>query len=225
MGLEGPAWQTPRYHRGEGAALLEASAEPGPRGRGREAARQPLRARAALAPPGSRSRTSSAQELVIGGWLPEKERATGSARCSSATSTSRDSSATPAASGTGWDAKERARLERLLAPLARERLAVRGQARAARRALCRAAPRGRDRVHGVDQRRGCCAIPRTRGWSTIEAGARSCWRTRQARASRRSRRRRRRCSTAPRRRASLRPGRKAGARTRSRWRSRAARCG
>ena len=48
MGLEGPSWQTPRYHRGEGAALLEASAAPGAGGRRGEAARQPLRARAAL---------------------------------------------------------------------------------------------------------------------------------------------------------------------------------
>ena len=42
--LEGPAWRTPAYHRGEGSALLEATRAAGHRGRDRQAARLPLRA-------------------------------------------------------------------------------------------------------------------------------------------------------------------------------------
>ena len=45
--LEGPSWQTPSHHRGEGKALLAPHRGARPRGAGRQAARQPLPARAA----------------------------------------------------------------------------------------------------------------------------------------------------------------------------------
>ena len=74
MKLEGAAWQTPRYHRGQGAALLEASARQGLEG----VVAKRLDSRYA---PGQRSsswikvKNKQRQVLVIGGWLPEKERA------------------------------------------------------------------------------------------------------------------------------------------------------
>ena len=50
--LDGPHWQTPSHHRGEGEALLRLTEDAGPRGPGRQAARQPLPARAAQLAPG-----------------------------------------------------------------------------------------------------------------------------------------------------------------------------
>ena len=59
--LEGPAWRAPAYHRGEGSALLAATKRARDRGRGRQAARLPLRARPAQRRAGSRSRTSASR--------------------------------------------------------------------------------------------------------------------------------------------------------------------
>ena len=76
LGLEGPSWQTPAYHRGEGAALLAASRERGLEGIVAKRLASPYRA-------GKRGRdwlkvkNVRSQELVIGGWLPGKGRREG----------------------------------------------------------------------------------------------------------------------------------------------------
>jgi bifunctional non-homologous end joining protein LigD len=76
LGLEGEAWQTPSYHRGDGAALLALSRERGLEG--------VIAKRLASAyAPGRRSRdwlkikNTRSQEVVIGGWLPGKGRREG----------------------------------------------------------------------------------------------------------------------------------------------------
>jgi bifunctional non-homologous end joining protein LigD len=69
LGLNGESWQTPRYHRGDGAALLEATREQGLEG----VVAKRLESRYL---PGRRSRAwlkvknVTEQDLVIGGWLP-----------------------------------------------------------------------------------------------------------------------------------------------------------
>jgi bifunctional non-homologous end joining protein LigD len=76
LGLDGDAWQTPAYHRGDGAALLAASRE-----RGLEGIVAKRLGSAYI--PGRRSRdwlkvkNVRAQEVVIGGWLPGKGRREG----------------------------------------------------------------------------------------------------------------------------------------------------
>jgi bifunctional non-homologous end joining protein LigD len=74
--LEGPAWQTPAYHRGDGAKLLAASRDQGLEG----IVAKRLGSRYQ---PGRRSRdwlkvkNVRSQEVVIGGWLPGKGRREG----------------------------------------------------------------------------------------------------------------------------------------------------
>ena len=74
--LDGGSWQTPAYHRGDGAAMLEAS-----RVRGLEGVI--AKRLASTYSPGRRSRdwlkvkNSRSQEVVIGGWLPGKGRREG----------------------------------------------------------------------------------------------------------------------------------------------------
>jgi bifunctional non-homologous end joining protein LigD len=69
LGLEGPSWQTPSHHRGEGKALLRLTRERGLEG----LVAKRLDSRYL---PGRRSRAwlkvknIRSQELVIGGWLP-----------------------------------------------------------------------------------------------------------------------------------------------------------
>jgi bifunctional non-homologous end joining protein LigD len=69
--LSGPAWRTPRYHRGDGAALLEASREQGLEG----IVAKRLDSRYE---PGKRSgawrkvKNQLSQEFVVGGWIPGK---------------------------------------------------------------------------------------------------------------------------------------------------------
>jgi bifunctional non-homologous end joining protein LigD len=76
LGLEGPYWQTPAYHRGDGARLLEASKQRGLEG----VIAKRLDSRYV---PGRRSRdwlkvkNVRGQEVVIGGWLPGKGRREG----------------------------------------------------------------------------------------------------------------------------------------------------
>lgn len=76
LGLSGPHWQTPAYHRGEGAALLELTAERGLEG----LVAKRLDSRYL---PGRRSRAwlkiknTLSQELVVGGWLPGHGRRAG----------------------------------------------------------------------------------------------------------------------------------------------------
>jgi bifunctional non-homologous end joining protein LigD len=76
LGLEGPSWQTPAYHRGDGAGLLAASREQGLEG-------IIAKRLGSTYQPGRRSRdwlkvkNVRSQEVVIGGWLPGKGRREG----------------------------------------------------------------------------------------------------------------------------------------------------
>jgi bifunctional non-homologous end joining protein LigD len=75
-GFDGEAWQTPAYHRGDGAALQRASREQGLEGIIAKRLDSPYR-------PGKRGRewlkvkNHREQEVVIGGWLPGKGRREG----------------------------------------------------------------------------------------------------------------------------------------------------
>ena len=126
MGLEGPAWQTPRYHRGQGAALLDASAQQGLEG----VVAKRLDSRYAA---GQRSsswikvKNKQRTKLVIGGWLPEKDRPDRLGALLVGYYDPEDRFRFAGRAGTGWDAKERARLERLLKDLARERSPFEGK--------------------------------------------------------------------------------------------------
>ena len=74
--LDGESWQTPAYHRGEGAALVEATSKQGLEGVVAKRLASPYR-------PGKRGRdwlkvkNHRSQELVIGGWVPGKGRREG----------------------------------------------------------------------------------------------------------------------------------------------------
>ena len=74
--LNGASWQTPAFHRGEGAAMLEVSKAQGLEGIVAKRLSSPYR-------PGKRSRdwlkvkNFRGQEVVIGGWLPGKGRRDG----------------------------------------------------------------------------------------------------------------------------------------------------
>src|ERR671930_240439 len=76
LDLDGPHWQTPSYHRGEGKALLELTKQR--RLEGLVAKRLDSRYL-----PGRRTRAwlkvknTRSQELVIGGWLPGQGRRAG----------------------------------------------------------------------------------------------------------------------------------------------------
>ena len=76
LGLDGESWQTPAYHRGDGAAMLELSRTQGLEGIVAKRLASPYR-------PGKRSRdwlkvkNFRGQEVVIGGWLPGKGRRDG----------------------------------------------------------------------------------------------------------------------------------------------------
>jgi len=126
MKLEGESWQTPRYHRGQGAALLDASARQGLEG----VVAKLLDSRYA---PGQRSsswikvKNKRRQALVIGGWLPEKERADRLGALLVGYFDEEGKFRYGGRVGTGWDAKERARLERLLAPVERGRSPFEGK--------------------------------------------------------------------------------------------------
>ena len=73
LDLNGPAWLTPEYHAGSGAALLAASRERGLEGIVAKRLRSPYE-------PGRRStswikvKNTRRQEIVIGGWLPGQGR-------------------------------------------------------------------------------------------------------------------------------------------------------
>ena len=220
LGLEGPRWQTPRYHRGEGAALLEASADQGLEG----VVAKRLDSRYA---PGQRSlawikvKNKQRAELVIGGWLPEKERADRLGALLVGYFDARGHFRYAGRVGTGWDAKERARLERLLAPLARERSPFEGK-RGPRGARY-VEPRLVAEIEFTEWTNdGMLRHPSYKGLVDRGAGV-GVVRTggRQDEPSRR----RRPCSTAVRQRRSLGPRRKVGARSGRGGRSRAARCG
>ena len=71
--LQGPAWQVPAHHRGEGGELLQASAAQGLEGIVAKRLSSPYE-------PGRRStswlkiKNAMRQELVVGGWLPGEGR-------------------------------------------------------------------------------------------------------------------------------------------------------
>ena len=117
MGLEGPAWQVPRYHRGHGSALLAASAEQGLEG-------VVAKRLDSTYSPGQRSgawikvKNKQRQELVIGGWLPEKDRPDRLGALLVGYHDDPGALRYAGRVGTGWDAKERAKLERELAGVA-----------------------------------------------------------------------------------------------------------
>jgi bifunctional non-homologous end joining protein LigD len=119
MALEGPAWQTPRYHRGEGRALQKASAEQGLEGVVAKKLDSPYS-------PGRRSsgwikvKNKRRVQLVIGGWLPEKERADRLGALLVGYFDDEGHFRFAGRAGTGFDGKERDRLERLLAKSARD---------------------------------------------------------------------------------------------------------
>ena len=120
LALEGPHWQTPRYHRGEGKTLVEASATNGLEG-------VVAKRLDSTYSPGRRSpywikvKNKRRARLVVGGWLPEKERADRLGALLVGYFDHAGSFRFAGRAGTGFDAKERARLERLLARLERER--------------------------------------------------------------------------------------------------------
>jgi bifunctional non-homologous end joining protein LigD len=71
LDLNGPAWRTPDYHRGEGAALLKASKEQGLEGivaKRLESQYEPGRRTGAWI----KVKNQRSQELVVGGWMPGK---------------------------------------------------------------------------------------------------------------------------------------------------------
>lgn len=76
LGLDGDAWQTPSFHRGDGERILAATRERGLEGVIAKRLASPYRA-------GKRSRdwlkikNVLAQEVVIGGWLPGRGRRDG----------------------------------------------------------------------------------------------------------------------------------------------------
>jgi bifunctional non-homologous end joining protein LigD len=76
LGLDGPSWQTPRYHPGEGSALLAISRRKGLEG-------VVAKRLGSIYVPGSRGgawlkvKNVRSQEVVIGGWLPGKGRRSG----------------------------------------------------------------------------------------------------------------------------------------------------
>jgi bifunctional non-homologous end joining protein LigD len=125
MGLEGPAWQVPAYHRGEGKPLLDASKEQGLEGIVAKRLTSPYE-------PGRRGanwlkvKNALRQEFVIGGWLPGEGRRR--ERIGALLVGFHDEAADGGEHGplryagrvgTGFSEAELDRLARLLAPLAR----------------------------------------------------------------------------------------------------------
>jgi bifunctional non-homologous end joining protein LigD len=117
--LEGPNWRTPRYHRGEGQALVEATAGQGLEGivaKRLDSTYSPGR----RSPHWIKVKNKRRVRLVIGGWLPEKERADRLGALLVGYFDEQGHFRFGGRAGTGFDAKERARLERLLADDARK---------------------------------------------------------------------------------------------------------
>jgi bifunctional non-homologous end joining protein LigD len=123
LGLGGPSWQVPAYHRGEGKALRDASRERGLEGIIAKRLASPYR-------PGKRSRdwlkvkNLRSQEIVIGGWLPGKGRREGEIGALLAGYWDRDDGEPrlryAGKVGTGFDAAALRLLSRALEPLRRD---------------------------------------------------------------------------------------------------------
>src|SRR3954447_6805222 len=117
--LDGPAWRTPGYSTGNGAELLAAAAKQGLEG-------IVCKRLDSLAQPGRRGGTwlkvknTRRQELVIGGWLPGEGRRSGHLGALLAGYYEDGELRYAGKVGTGFDARELDRLERLLAPLRRD---------------------------------------------------------------------------------------------------------
>ncbi len=89
LGFDGPSWQSPAHHVGDGEELLAAVRARGLEGIVAKRSVQPVPARAPQRRLGQGAEPPR-QELVIGGWMPgEGGRARASARCWSATGTRR----------------------------------------------------------------------------------------------------------------------------------------
>jgi bifunctional non-homologous end joining protein LigD len=119
MALDGEHWRTPEHVLGDGAALLEASAAQGLEGVVAKRVDSTYR-------PGARGsawvkvKTVARQELVVGGWMPGKGKRTGTIGALLLGVHDRDGSLRYAGRvGSGFTERELARLEALLAPLAR----------------------------------------------------------------------------------------------------------
>ena len=208
LGLEGPTWQTPRYHRGEGAALLAASAEQGLEGVVAKRLDSHVRARAAQ-PAWIKVKNKQRQEardrrLAAG----EGARRSGSARCWSATTTSRGVPLRrPRRDGLGREGARAAGAG--AAPLARDRSPFDGK-------------RGPQGARYVEPRlvaeieftewtnEGMLRHPSYKGLVEDGARRRSCWRTRRSESDEPDPVGGERCSTAAETTASLGPGRKVG---------------
>src|SRR3954452_5604350 len=119
LGLEGPAWRTPSYSTGNGAALLDASAAQGLEGIVCKRLDSPYE-------PGRRGGTwlkvknTRRQELVVGGWQPGEGRRSGRLGALLVGFYEDGELRYSGKVGTGFDARELDRLEGLLAPLRRD---------------------------------------------------------------------------------------------------------
>jgi bifunctional non-homologous end joining protein LigD len=119
LGLEGAHWQTPAYHRGDGAAMLAAS-----RAQGLEGIVAKRLDSAYV--PGRRSRdwlkvkNVHSQELVIGGWLPGKGRREGELGALLVGYHDGGELRYAGKVGTGFDARALRTLRERLEPLARD---------------------------------------------------------------------------------------------------------
>jgi bifunctional non-homologous end joining protein LigD len=123
LDLNGRSWRTPAYHRGNGEALLEASAQQGLEGimaKRLDSTYEPGRR------PGTwlKIKNTRRQELVIGGWLPGEGRREGRIGALLMGYYDRHTEGAPELRfagkvGTGFDAKELDMLGRLLAQRSR----------------------------------------------------------------------------------------------------------
>ena len=124
--LEGPNWKTPRYHRGAGEALAEETAARGLEGvvaKKLDSTYSPGR----RTPYWIKVKNKRRARLVIGGWLPEKERADRLGALLAGYFDPEGHFRYAGRVGTGFDAQERSRLERRLAALARQRAPFEGK--------------------------------------------------------------------------------------------------
>ncbi len=116
-GLEGEAWQTPAYHRGDGTALQKASRQQGLEGIVAKRLESPYR-------PGKRTKewlkvkNVRSQEMVVGGWVPGKGRREGELGALLVGHYADGELKYAGKVGTGFDASDLALLRERLEPLA-----------------------------------------------------------------------------------------------------------
>lgn len=122
LALDGPAWRTPRWHRGGGRALLDATREHGLEGivaKRRDSRYEPGRRSGAW----RKLRNRRRQELVVGGWTEGQGQRAG--RIGALLLGAREQAGGPlrfaGAVGSGFAAATLEELERRLAPLRRDR--------------------------------------------------------------------------------------------------------